>query len=197
MDLDKLTAAQLNNLSAEDLMNICANTLSVNDREKLGLPAIKPHKPEPCCDNPSKIKNSDKVIVCRNCGTYLRCPLVNDCYIDYYENQWKIRKKSVYNRKYYIKNKLKILNLTYEETTLFMKVWGFVMSYMNHWMKEHNCNRMVKIDYLIMKSLQLIELIHKPIVCKINEPTLTEYEKLWEKIHFFVSTEIGGHKSVT
>ena len=43
---------------------------------------------EPCCNN----QNMNNDNVCTN------------CYIDFYDNMYKIRKKSVYQRKYHINN---------------------------------------------------------------------------------------------
>ena len=191
MDILKtLTQIQLEKLSDEEKLSLLTGSLTVNQREELDLPEIKQREPESCCDNPRVITNVDTGKVCANCGTHLGYDFARN-YINYHENQWKIRKKSVYDRKYYIKNKLRKLNLTYKERTLFMTVWDLVMTYINSWMKEHNCKRMIKIDYLIMKSLQLIKPIHEPTVCKINEPTLTEYEQLWEK--FIVLFQIIFH----
>lgn len=59
-------------------------------------------KDEPCCENKELI-NDVGMIVCQNCGVADSHNLVSG-YIDFYENRYKIRRKSVYNRKYHIEN---------------------------------------------------------------------------------------------
>ena len=46
-----------------------------------------------CSENPILI--DDKHILCKNCGTIDRTRVVNE-YVDFYENRYRIRKKSIY-----------------------------------------------------------------------------------------------------
>ena len=54
-----------------------------------------------CCSNMKLVK--DGYLVCINCGQ-VHDYLTADEYVDFYENGHKIRKKSVYHRKYHIIN---------------------------------------------------------------------------------------------
>ena len=54
-----------------------------------------------CCDSMRLIK--DKLLVCKNCGQ-VRDYLTADEYVDFYENRHKMKRKSVYHRKYHILN---------------------------------------------------------------------------------------------
>ena len=54
-----------------------------------------------CCSNMKLVK--DGYLVCINCGQ-VHDYLTADEYVDFYENRHKIRKKSVYHRKYHIIN---------------------------------------------------------------------------------------------
>ena len=54
-----------------------------------------------CCDSMRLIK--DNFLVCENCGQ-VHDYLTADEYIDFYENRYRIKRKSVYHRKYHIIN---------------------------------------------------------------------------------------------
>ena len=53
-----------------------------------------------CCDN-QDIINEDGKVVCKNCGVVFYYKYFRE-YIDFNENKHKIRKKSVYIRKYHV-----------------------------------------------------------------------------------------------
>ena len=54
-----------------------------------------------CCSNMKLVK--DGYLVCENCGQ-VHDYLTADEYIDFYENRYRIKRKSVYHRKYHIIN---------------------------------------------------------------------------------------------
>ena len=54
-----------------------------------------------CCKNMKLIK--DKLVLCKNCGQ-VHDYLTADEYVDFYENRHKMKRKSVYHRKYHILN---------------------------------------------------------------------------------------------
>ena len=54
-----------------------------------------------CCSNMKLVKEG--YLVCVNCGQ-VHDYLTADEYVDFYENRHKIRKRSVYHRKYHIIN---------------------------------------------------------------------------------------------
>ena len=56
-----------------------------------------------CCDSMRLIK--DNFLVCKNCGQ-VHDYLSADEYIDFYENRYRIKRKSIYYRKYHIINTL-------------------------------------------------------------------------------------------
>ena len=67
-----------------------------------------PGKPERyfCCESMRLIK--DKLLVCKKCGQ-VHDYLTADEYVDFYENRYRIKRKSVYYRKYHINNTLKAI----------------------------------------------------------------------------------------
>ena len=48
----------------------------------------------------------DKLLVCKNCGQ-VHDYLTADEYVDFYENRHRIKRKSVYHRKYHMLNAIK------------------------------------------------------------------------------------------
>ena len=58
-----------------------------------------------CCDN-QDIINSEEEVVCTNCGV-IQYYTYHKEYIDFNENKYKIRKRSVYIRRYQLDNTLK------------------------------------------------------------------------------------------
>ena len=56
-----------------------------------------------CYDSMKLIK--DNLLVCKNCGQ-VHVYLTADEYIDFYENRYRIKRKSIYYRKYHIINTL-------------------------------------------------------------------------------------------
>ena len=52
-------------------------------------------------------------MICTNCGK-IYYEFYKNNYIDFYENMYKIRKKSIYKRKYHIEN---VLNNIYQSKT--------------------------------------------------------------------------------
>ena len=59
-------------------------------------------KSDLCCDCQDIINNSG-MVVCRSCGSVHRYETSTE-YIDFYENKHKMKRKSVYHRKYHINN---------------------------------------------------------------------------------------------
>ena len=62
----------------------------------------RPNEREQCCDN-ARIILDRGYSVCKNCGQVAGYKVVNE-YVDFRENLYRFRKKSVYNRKYHLEN---------------------------------------------------------------------------------------------
>ena len=62
---------------------------------------------EACCDNPTFESENGKIL-CQNCSQLTGEDLIAE-YIDFYQDMYKIRKKSIYNQKYHIENVIRDL----------------------------------------------------------------------------------------
>lgn len=60
-----------------------------------------------CCENSGLI--DDRHILCKNCGTVYGNRVANE-FVNFYENRYIIRKKTICHRKYHIENVLNALN---------------------------------------------------------------------------------------
>ena len=57
---------------------------------------------EPCCSE-QDMKNVNGMNVCLNCGLVHGCDYIAE-YFNFYDNMYRIRRKSIYHRKYHIEN---------------------------------------------------------------------------------------------
>ena len=135
---------------------------------------------ELCCQTPD-LDTNDAKTVCFNCGTieyhYLAEPL------DFYDNMYKINKKSVYHRKYLIENSINCLILNkkiclthkqkYKIYQIFNKIGGILPDV------NRNRKRMIAVNYIIRRILQMMGLSYKEIPISKSEKTLIFYDNYW------------------
>ena len=69
-------------------------------------------KNDPCCDKQDIINNKG-TNVCRGCGTVNGYQIAEE-YVDFHENKYQIKKKSVHKRKYNFENIIKNICSKYE-----------------------------------------------------------------------------------
>lgn len=140
-----------------------------------------------CCAS-KEIIIDDGFYVCINCGSVFGYELVNE-YIDYYENQYRIRRKSIYQRKYHLENRLIKFNLRINERNEILSCFKQVENAINK--LEQPNRRFPILDYLFYKILRLKyeernNLNYKANMTKckrpIGEKTLQQYEILWKKL---------------
>ena len=67
-----------------------------------------------CCESP-EIINDNLMLVCQSCGIVQGYDSSTE-YVDFYENRHKMKRKSVYYRKYHINNVLTDLSSKYRIT---------------------------------------------------------------------------------
>ena len=108
-----------------------------------------------CCEK-QVLCDIDGILVCISCGMVYEC--ITKCdYIDFYENMFRIRRKSVYIRKYHIEkivNDLlfgKNVELTHNQRTKVYKIFkliGLVTNQINE-----NRKRIISVKYLLKRIL--------------------------------------------
>lgn len=103
-------------------------------------------KKDVCCVECQIINDNNGENVCIQCGVVDGYSQANE-YIDFYENLYKIKRKSVYHRKYHIKNKLNTISSKY----------SFKFSH-------NDCYKMIKVFDEINRILPEINYDRKRII---------------------------------
>ena len=122
---------------------------------------------EPCCFD-QNIGNKNGMNVCVNCGLVYGYDNVNE-YIDFYENIYRIHRKSMYHRKYHIENVLnticyeKSVELTHNQRDRIYKVFveiGKILNEVNGTRK-----RMISVNFIMRRIFDMMGLYfnHIPI----------------------------------
>ena len=104
----------------------CNNELDSNEK-----PRDYSVKYDSCCDC-QDIINDNGMIVCQSCGIVQGYKIARE-YVDFYENRYRMRRKSVYHRKYHLNNILMdvlmfLINLsTLSRISLIIMVESFII----------------------------------------------------------------------
>ena len=143
---------------------------------------------ELCCDE-QELENIDGMNTCVNCGSVLGYVFVDKC-IDIYENMYKIRKKSVYCRKYYIENVMNSISfeLTHEQINQIHKVFVEIDSVLHD--VNNNRKRMISVKFIMKQLFKVLGLPYKDINVTKSKKTLKYYKQYWEKVESLVGDKI-------
>ena len=147
---------------------------------------------ELCCIE-NNIENVNGMNVCINCGLVHSCDYVTE-YFNFYENLHRIRRKSVYNRKYHIQNVLDSISfkndvcLTHKQREQIRKLFVEIESVLHE--VENGRKRMISIKYIITQLFKMFGLPYKDISVTKSKRTLKSYEKYWEKIQSLIGDRI-------
>ena len=147
---------------------------------------------ELCCDE-QELENIDGMNTCVNCGSVLGYVFVDKC-IDLYEIMYKIRKKSVYCRKYYIENVMNSISfennteLTHGQRDQIYKVFVEIDSV------QHEVNdgrkRMISVKFIMKQLFKMLGLPYNDINVTKSKKTLKYYKQYWEKVQSLVGDKI-------
>ena len=114
---------------------------------------------ELCCDK-QELKNIDGINTCVNCGSVIGYIFV-DNYINFYDNLYKIRKKSIYCRKYHIENVINSISfdnnieLTNSQIDKIYKIFIEINNIQNK--INDGRKRMINIKFIINKLFEMLE----------------------------------------
>ena len=147
---------------------------------------------EPCCSKQEMV-NINSMNACVNCGLVNGYDYVQESF-NFYENMYKIRRKSVYHRKYHIDNVLNNIcyenniQLTYHQIEQIYKVFVEIDSVLSE--VNDGRKRMISIKYVIKKLFKMLGLPYKDINVTKSKRTLTYYEKYWKKVRLLIGDRI-------
>ena len=168
----------------DELKNMMESTCPFCDQQLVKVDKVD----ELCCDE-QELENIDGMNTCVNCGSVLGYVFVDKC-IDIYENMYKIRKKSVYCRKYYIENVMNSISfeLTHEQINQIHKVFVEIDSV------QHEINngrkRMISVKFIMKQLFKMLGLPYNDINVTKSKKTLKYYKQYWEKVQSLVGDKI-------
>lgn len=146
-----------------------------------------------CCENMELIKD-DGMNVCINCGLVDGYDLVNE-YIEFYDNMYRIRRKSVDHRKYHIENVLDSLSLkhdiemTYKNGKKILRIFELIDKVLRQVNIKHK--RMIKINYIFAKIIKILKVPCDNIPLPKSKKTLRFYKQWWNQVYELIKDDIN------
>ena len=156
-----------------------------------------------CCDK-RDIINDDGKSVCRSCGIVSGFGFAREC-VNFHQNRYRFIRKSVYHRKYHIRNKIFeirnkygiLLNCRQREAIerVFEEI-GKIVNQVNGQRK-----RLISVNFIIRKLLISLvckldfmgvphELKYERIPISKSRKTLDFYDKYWDQIMEIIGDKI-------
>ena len=136
----------------------------------------------------------DGCLVCINCGQVYDY-LTADEYVDFYENRHKIRKGSLYHRKYHInvmndiaqKNNIQIGYYNRENIPRIFKLIDRVSPEVN----DIGRKRLISVNFIIKQLFDILGIEYKFIPLTRSKTALKYYSQWWEKVYALIKDDIN------
>ena len=147
-----------------------------------------------CCDCREIVINNG-YIVCKNCGIVQGYKKAKE-FINFYENLYRIRRKSVYHRKYHLNNILMEMSLkqnikfSIEQRNKILRIFyeiGVILDQIKGVRK-----RMISLSFILVQVLRMMDLPFNKIQISKSKRTLNSYQEYWEKIMILIGDKIKG-----
>ena len=188
-----------NNQIHDELKSMGEPTCPFCDRLLVEVDEVEAEKVIESCCCEQDMENVNGMNVCINCGSVHGYDYVPE-YVNFHENMYKIRRKSVYHRKYHIENVLNSIcyrnrvQLTHNQRNRIYKVFAEIDSIL------HKINdgrkRMIGIKYIMKQLFKMLGLPYKDIQVTKSEETLTYYKQYWAKVQLLIGDRIQSIISV-
>ena len=132
--------------------------------------------------------------MCKNYGQ-VHDYLTADEYVDFYENRYRIKRKSVYHRKYHIlnvindiaeNNNIQVGYYNREEILRIFRLIGQVTPQVNNFRRK----RLISVNYTI-KLFDILGVEYKIIPLTQSKNTLRYYENWWERVYSLIKADIS------
>ena len=136
-----------------------------------------------CCDCQEIVINNG-YIVCKNCGIVQGYKKAKE-FINFYENLYRIRRKSIYHRKYHLNNILMEMSLkqnikfSIEQRNTILRIFyeiGVILDQIKGVRK-----RMISLSFILVQVLRMMDLPFNKIQISKSKRTLNSYQEYWEK----------------
>ena len=147
-----------------------------------------------CCDCREIVINNG-YIVCKNCGIVQGYKKAKE-FINFYENLYRIRRKSVYHRKYHLNNILMDIGIKYnitfsvEQKNKIMRIFSEIGKILPQTNGERK--RMISLNFILIQVLKMMSLPFDKIPISKSKRTLNSYQQYWTQIMLLIGDEIKG-----
>ena len=145
-----------------------------------------------CCKNMKLIK--DNLLECENCGQ-VHDYLTADEYIDFYENRHRIKRKSVYHRKYHIINVMNDIAQTngiqigYYNRENILRIFKLIDNVTHQ--PGVRRRRLISVNFIIKQLFDILGVEYKIIPLTRSKNTLRYYENWWERVYSLIKADIS------
>lgn len=149
--------------------------------------------PTQCCSN-QDIQSIEGIMVCIQCGSVQDSEIVSEP-VDFYQDMYKLRRKSVYMRKYRIENVLNDIcfkhgiALTHDQRKRIYKIFDLIDTILP--LVNGDRKRLISSKFLVKRIFMLFSLPFEFIKDPKSEKTLQFYNRYWAKILLLKSYEIN------
>ena len=147
-----------------------------------------------CCDC-QDIINDNGMIVCQSCGIVQGYKIARE-YVDFYENRYRMRRKSVYHRKYHLNNILMDFstkhNMTFsiEQKNKIMRIFSEIGDILPQINGERK--RMISLNFILRQVSRMMSLPFDKIPISKSKRTLNFYQQYWTRIILLIGDRIKG-----
>ena len=141
------------------------------------------------------IINDNGLIVCRSCGVVQGYKTARE-YVNFYENIHRMKRKSVYHRKYHLNNILMDIstkhNITFsvEQKNKIMRIFSEIGKILPQINGERK--RMISLNFILIQVLRMMDLPFNKIPISKSKNTLASYQQYWTQIILLIGDRIKG-----
>ena len=137
----------------------------------------------------------DKLLVCKNCGQVYDY-LTADEYVDFYKNRHKIKRKSVYHRKYHIlnvindiahNNNIQVGYYNREKILRIFRLIDQVIPQVNNFRRR----RLISVNFIIKQLFDILGVENKITPITQSKNTLRYYENWWKRVYSLIKADIS------
>ena len=159
------------------------------------LPKGFKHYDTKCCET-KLIINDNSVAVCVFCGQVSHYEMVIEGFNNFYENLYRIRRKSKYKRKYHIRNVLidKLLQnhiyLTVEAENKLIRIFNQVVTIFFRLYPSRK--RLLKFNFIFYKIFSEVKFEgfsqseYKIFLARLTKQTEKKYNQIWNNISAYL-----------
>ena len=193
MDCNSQIHDELKNMDPEE------STGPFCDRLLVEVDEVEAEKVIESCCREQDMENVNGMNVCINCGSVHGYDYVPE-HVNFYENMYKIRRKSVYHRKYHIENVLNSIcyrnrvQLTHNQRNRIYKVLAEIDSIL--YKINDGRKRMISIKFILKQLFKMLRLPYKDIQVTKSKKTVRYYKQYWEKVQLLIGDRIQSIISV-